>query len=112
MKYPGPWKLEHYMITDANGCCVVDEFHVPDYPDDDGNERGEPIERLVLAAPELLEALRNCVDRLASLREWRYRGGITEPKSDSEEAGRILLSKLSDPVARPQPQPAVPGPSR
>jgi ribosomal protein S15P/S13E len=57
MRYAGPWKqraFDSYSIEDANGQIIVDDFHVPD---NDTGEK-EQIERLVLAAPELLETVK------------------------------------------------------
>jgi hypothetical protein len=65
-KHPGPWRQrenDSYSIEDANGRIIIDEFHVPTF-DEATDETGETqeIERLVLAAPELLETLKTVLN--------------------------------------------------
>ena len=112
VNHPGPWKLEHSdVIKDTNDAPVL-QVTLSDallFADDEA-------QRLILAAPEMLAMLERVLEN--GLDD----GGYQEDKATDllRKEIRALIDLVKegtapsgpDPVARPQPQPAVPGPSR
>ena len=58
MLAPGPWTEDCGIVKDANGVMIVDDLHRP-MGENDAQENF--VRRLILAAPELLEAVKALV---------------------------------------------------
>ena len=88
---PGPWTAEPYrvgdsaykIVYDADGHWLAEVFDVPNAPDTAAADA-----RLIAAAPELLEALRNLVG-LAEMR-----GSLHEYRAALDEA-RAAIAKAT-----------------
>jgi hypothetical protein len=93
MNHPGPWKLDCGQVLDANGRILIDEAM-------DGAEpagirfSSSEIERLVLAAPQLLEALKAVVELSNMLAFIVDEGQPEEEESVLLEAAHWLIARI------------------
>lgn len=97
---PGPWKVnEHSEVTFKDGrICDVDYYNVG------RGEKGryqlphEANARLIAAAPELLDALSECLEQLEQL-HYLYEGEFSERIQDADDAAKNawkLIAKFAN----------------
>jgi hypothetical protein len=98
MKHPGPWRQEYGAIIDSDGGTVADDCHIPLSLTDDCQDDGCQgyATRLVLAAPELLEALKALLDSAQSEFASEFEGGAGMLRADPPEfaAAESLIARI------------------
>lgn len=93
---PGPWKTFGLEVGQSRRNLICTLYQQAGDCVSMGTEKTKANARLIAAAPELLEALKDCQVQLAEYVEWHQkRGGCSVEIESAEEQARLAIARAT-----------------